>query len=37
MDIVEVDYGIANRFNDRIEINKNLKDYPKLRKAILLH
>lgn len=36
--IVKRDYGIADRFSDgTIEINKNLDDYPKLKKAILDH
>tara|TARA_R100001530_G_scaffold112862_2_gene79848 strand:+ start:9023 stop:9397 length:375 start_codon:yes stop_codon:yes gene_type:complete len=35
--IVEVDYGIANRFDDCIEINKNLRDYPNLLNPILEH
>ncbi len=35
--IVEVGHGIANRFPDRIEINKHLRKYPRLLKAILEH
>lgn len=36
--IIKRNYGIADRFNDgTIEINKNLDDYPKLKKAILDH
>ena len=38
MEIKEVEWGIANRFNDgTIEINKNLKKYPKLYYPILRH
>jgi len=37
MEIIEVDHSIANRFNGYIEINKNLKNYPKLLKPILEH
>ena len=32
-----VNYSIANRFSDRIELNKDLKQYPSLHKAILKH
>ena len=35
--IVEVDSALANRFKDRIEINRHLKKYPKLYDAILEH
>jgi len=35
--IVEVDFGIANRFDDHIEINRNLKKYPHLLEPILEH
>lgn len=35
--IIEVDHGIANRFSDHIEINKNLKNYPDIMKAVLGH
>ena len=35
--IVYVNHGIANRFKDRIEINKNLKKYPELYKQVLEH
>lgn len=35
--VVETNWGIANRFSDCIEINKHLKDYPKLYKPILAH
>ena len=37
MEIKYVDWGIANRFSDRIEINKHLKDYPNLLIPILRH
>lgn len=37
MKIIEVDHSIANRFDGYIEINKNLKNYPKLLKPILEH
>jgi len=32
-----VDYGIGNRFNDCIELSKDLKYYPELHKAVLKH
>lgn len=32
-----VNYGIANRFSDHIEINKNIKKYPNLHRFILNH
>lgn len=35
--IVEVDHGIANRFKNHIEVNKNLKNYPELYKKIMKH
>ena len=35
--IVLVDYGLANNFGDRIEINKDLKRYPKLYNYVLKH
>lgn len=37
MEIRYVDYALANNFGDYIEINKNLKGYPELHKAILEH
>lgn len=37
MKIVEVDHSLANRFDGYIEINKNLRKYPKLLKPILTH
>ena len=38
MKLVYVEGGIANRFPDgTIEMNKHLKDYPKLHRAILDH
>ncbi len=37
MQIIEVNHSIANRFDGYIEINKNLKKYPKLYKPILKH
>lgn len=37
MRIEYVDTGIANRFEDRIELNENLKKYPQLHDAILKH
>ena len=37
MEIREVDFGIANNFGDYIELNKNLRNYPKLRRQILDH
>lgn len=35
--IIETEWGIANNFGNFIEIHKDLKKYPKLRKAILTH
>ena len=36
--IIEVDWGIANRFQDgTIEINKHLRAYPKLYFPIIIH
>lgn len=32
-----VEWGIANRFNDCIELNRNLLKYPDLHAAILRH
>lgn len=32
-----IEWGLANRFSDRIELNENLKKYPKLHAAILEH
>ena len=37
MKIEYVQYGLANRFDDHIEINENLKLYPELHDAILAH
>lgn len=37
MKIEYVDYGIANKYKDTIEINENLKAYPTLYKSILGH
>jgi len=37
MEVIEVNHSIANRFDGYIEINKNLKNYPKLYKPILEH
>ncbi len=37
MEIIEVNHSIANRFPNHIEINENLKNYPKLLKPILEH
>ncbi len=37
MKIIEVNHSIANRFDGYIEINENLKNYPKLYKPILEH
>lgn len=37
MRINYVDWGMANRFSDFIEINKNLKKYPHLLEPILEH
>lgn len=35
--IVLVNYGLANSFKDRIEINKELKNYPALYNYVLDH
>ena len=37
MKIVEVNHSIANRFKGYIEVNKNLKKYPKLFKGVIEH
>jgi len=37
MEIRLVDYGIANNFGDYIEINRELKKFPKLYKSVLAH
>lgn len=37
MEVKYVKWGLANRFNDRIEINENLRLYPELHNAILQH
>lgn len=37
MEIREVSYGVANNFGDYIEVNKNLKEYPKLYNQVLAH
>ena len=35
--IIEINYGIACRINNRIYINKKLKEYPNLYYSILTH
>lgn len=35
--VVYVDWGIANSYDDRIELNKHLQFYPELHKQILEH
>ena len=37
MKIEYIDHSIGNRFDDTIELNVNLKKYPKLHRAILEH
>ena len=37
MEVVYTDWGVANRFSDSIEMNRNLKKYPHLHKKILAH
>lgn len=37
MQIEYVPWGLANRYNHTIELNENLKQYPKLHDAILTH
>lgn len=36
-EIIDVDYGIASSYDDGIEINRKLTQYPKLRNQILAH
>jgi hypothetical protein len=35
--VIYVDWGIANSYEDRIELNKHLQFYPELHKQILEH
>lgn len=35
--IIYTSGGLGNRFDDHIEINKNLKNYPELYKEVLAH
>lgn len=37
LQIEEVNHGIANNFGTHIEINKSLKEYPKLYEMVLKH
>ena len=37
MKITEVDWGVANNFGDEIEVNRHLKEYPKLYIPIMRH
>jgi hypothetical protein len=37
MRIEYVNHGIGNRFDDHIEINKNLLNYPEIYKKVLTH
>ncbi|HDK42512.1 MAG TPA: hypothetical protein ENG87_03975 [Candidatus Pacearchaeota archaeon] len=37
MQVREINHGVACRIGNVIYLNKNLKNYPKLRKAILRH
>ena len=37
MEIIESDWGIANTFENRIELNRKLKEFPELRGKILKH
>jgi hypothetical protein len=37
MDIVEVDWGVANTYSDKIEINERLREFPELREKIINH
>ncbi len=37
VDVRYVKWGLANRFDDGIELNENLKKYPKLHNSILDH
>jgi hypothetical protein len=35
--IVEVDYGLASAYDDTIEVNRKLKDFPALKESIMKH
>lgn len=35
--IVETNWGVANRFDNEIEVNKNLSKYPELYKVVIEH
>ncbi len=37
MEVNYVNYGVANRYEDRIEVNRNLMDYPHLLSQIIKH
>ena len=37
MEVFYVNHGIGNNFGNYIEINKHLKDYPKLHESVLNH
>lgn len=37
MDIYETDWGVANTYSDRIEINYHLQEFPELRKKVIEH
>lgn len=37
MEIIETEWGCANAYSDRIEINKNLRDFPELREKVIQH
>jgi len=37
MDIIETDWGCANTYSDRIELNKHLREFPELRERVLRH
>ena len=37
MNIVYSEYGLANRYDNEIELNVNLKNYPELHNKILRH
>ena len=37
IEIRDVDWGVANRFDDCIEVNRHLKQHPKLYRPIIEH
>lgn len=37
MDVIENEWGISNTYEDRIEINKKLNDFPDLKERVIAH